>query len=175
MPDEKHVDMHDPDAVIAERILKRCDTGGPVVFRVFKPVPDAEQPDSTWACGFEIHGLDEPVRDRVLGVDSMQALKMSFQGIRYHLQRCGVAVGWEADTPGSTGFERYHSDPDTNALMEQLIEIEMIRQLTLYEQLDPTPDRKPGTDELLEHTKEAEAIRQRILRRILERGTKQRG
>jgi hypothetical protein len=166
--------MYDPDAVIAERTLKRCDTGAAVVFRVFKPVPDAKDPDDTWACGFEIHGLDEPVRDRVLGMDSMQTLKLSFQGIRYHLHESGVPLGYESDMPGHTGFERYHSDPDTNALMEHLMEIEMIRQNILYQLLDPSPDREPETDSLLEHTKEAEAIRQRILRRILGRATKPR-
>lgn len=167
--------MHDPGAVIAERTLKRCDTGAAVVFRVFKPVPDAEQPDDTWACGFEIHMLDEPVRDRALGIDSMQALRLSFQGIRYHLRESGVPVAYDSGPPGYTSFERYHTDPDTNALMEHLMEIEMIRQNTLYELLDPSSDREPATDLLLEHTKEAEAIRQKILRRILERATKRRG
>jgi hypothetical protein len=36
------------------------------------------------------------------------------------------------------------------------------------------PDREPATDLLLEHTEEAEAIRQRILRKILKRATKRR-
>jgi len=55
MPGERHSDMHDPDAVVAERTLKCCDTGRPVVVKVCKPVPD---PEGDWACGFEITGLD---------------------------------------------------------------------------------------------------------------------
>lgn len=170
MPSERHDEMHDPDAVIAERTLRRCDTGAPVVVKVFKPVP---HPEGDWACGFEISGLDEPVRHRAIGVDSMQALRLSFQGIRAELEASGVPLAYESDTPGSTGFERFHLDEDVNALFEHLLEIE-IHQNTLYELLDPNSDREPATDLLLEHTKEAEAIRQKILRRILERATKRR-
>lgn len=175
MPNERHGEMYDPDAVIAERILKRCDTGRPVVVKVFKPVPDPEDPYDGWACGFEITGLDKPIRHRAMGVDSMQALTVSFAGIRAHLERSGVPLAFESDTPGWTGFERFHSNADVNALFEHLMEIEMIRQNTLFELLDPVTDREPATDLLLEHTKEAEAIRQRILRKILKRATKRSG
>ena len=175
MPSERHGDVHDPDAVIAERVLKRCDTGRPVVVKVFKPVPDPEDPNDDWACGFEITGLGKPVRKRAIGVDSMQALRLSFQCIRAHLEPSGVPLAYESDTPGSTGFERFALDEDVNALFEHLMEIEVIRQNTLFELLDPSLGREPETDLLLEHTKEAEAIRQRILRRTLERATKRRG
>jgi hypothetical protein len=83
-----------------------------------------------------------------------------------------VPLAYESDTPGSTGFERYHLEPDMETLFEHLMDIEIIRQNTLYDLLDEDSDREPATEQLLEHVKEAEAIRQKILRRILERATK---
>jgi hypothetical protein len=163
--------MHDPSAVVAERTLTRCDTGGPVIAKVFKPVPDPEEPDTTWACGYELTGLDETIRDRALGLDSMQALMLAFQGIRSELKKSRADVLF-ADTPGHTGFERHHLDPDMEALFENLMEAEIIRQNTLYELLDEDSDREPETELLLEHVREAEAARQRITRRILARATK---
>jgi hypothetical protein len=159
--------MFDPDAVVAERSLVRCDTGSLVVARVFKPVPDPEDPDSTWACGYEIIGLDETVRDRAFGIDSMQALILSFQGIRGAL-KAGTEVSF-ADEAGHTGFERHHLDPDMEALFENLMEAEIIRQNLLYEALDGEPERDASL--MLDHVREAEAARQRITRRIIERAT----
>jgi hypothetical protein len=164
--------MHDPDAVIAERTLKRCDDGATVVVKVFKPVPDPEEPDSTWACGFEITGLDETIRDRALGVDAMQALMLSFHAILGEFKKSDAPVAFLSDTPGDTGFYRFYLDPDMEALIGHLAEAEFIRQNTIYDLLDK---RAPATDQLLEHVKNAEAIRQKILRRILERAMKQRG
>jgi len=167
--------MHDPDAVIAERTLKRCDTGADVVVRVFKPVPDPEDPEHAWVCGFEIAGMDETIRSKAHGVDSMQALMVVFLGIRHYLDKADLPLAWLSETPGWIGFERFHSDPDMDALFEHLMEAEMIRQSTMFALLDPSSAREPATDLLLEHTKEAEAIRQRILRKILKRSTKRRG
>ena len=163
--------MHEPNAVVAERTLNRCDTGETVVATVFKPVPDPEEPDATWACGYEITGLDERIRHQALGIDSMQALMGAFQAIRYALKEADTQVAF-AETPGHTGFERHHWDPDMDALFENLIDAEVIRQNTLHELLDEDSDKQPATELMLEHVREAEAIRQRITRRILERARK---
>lgn len=104
-----------------------------------------------------------------MGVDSMQALRLSFDCIRGHLEGSKAPLAYESDAPGSTGFERFHYDEDFNSLLEHLMEIEVIRQNILYELLDPSSDREEAPDSLLEHTKEAEAVRQRILRKILKR------
>ena len=176
VPSERHVDIYDPDGLIAERRLKRCDTGADVFVRVFRPVPDPEDPQHTWVCGFEITGLDETIRSSGHGVDSMQALMVVFLGgIGHYLKKMGLPLAWLSETPGWIGFERFHTDPDMDALFEHLMEAEMIRQSTVFRLLDPSSRREPATDLLLEHTKEAEAIRQKILRRILEQATKRRG
>lgn len=73
--------LHDASAVIAERTLFRCDTGANVVVKLFQPIPDPERTDiddDTWACGYEITGLGDTIRDRVLGIDSMQALMLAW-------------------------------------------------------------------------------------------------
>lgn len=167
--------LHDSNWVVAERTMWRGDDGKAVNVRVFKPIPDPEEPDATWACGFEITGLGQTIQDRALGVDSMQALMLAFQAIRGELQKSPIPVSFFSTAPGHTGFERYHDEPDMEALFEHLMEIEIIRQNTLYDLLDEDSDREPATSQLLEHIKKAEAIRQKILRRILERATTRSG
>lgn len=162
--------MHNPKAVLAERTLKRCDNGEAVQVKVYLPVPDPEYTKhGTWACGYEIVGLDQPVKSRAHGVDSMQALKLVFQAIRVELKKSNLPIAFLSDEPGYTGFERFHDQPEMEALFEHLMEIEVIRQNRLHEMLRGLPHRDSAMELLYEHLREAENMRQTILRKMFER------
>jgi hypothetical protein len=112
-------------------LLKRCDSGVPVVVKVFQPRKNDEPGAGTeWRCDFEIVGLDKPISSRVLGEDGMQALLLVFPAIKTKLKDAGIPVSWLSDAPWDVGIPSYvpHGDPDFEELIERLIGVENLRR-----------------------------------------------
>lgn len=82
----------------------RTASGAEIVAVIHEPV--MLQPDH-WKCEFTISGFPERIEAHAYGVDSMQALEMSFEGIRVHLERTGeVLTCFEGGEPGHLGIAR---------------------------------------------------------------------
>jgi hypothetical protein len=85
---------------IAVRHLRVAGSRKRVVVRIGKP----RRVKRDWDCPFEISGLGS--HDRIyssFGVDSMQAMLLSFTGIRRVLEASGKKLTW-VDKHGYTGF-----------------------------------------------------------------------
>jgi len=117
--------------LVVERVLQRCDSGGTVVLKVFRPRKNDEpEADGEWRCDFEIVGLDKPFRSRTLGEDGMQALLLVFPAIKAKLRDAGIPVVWLGNDPGDVGIPSYvpYGDRDFEELIEQIIEVENLRR-----------------------------------------------
>jgi hypothetical protein len=165
------MDPFDPSAVVAERRLRAAPDLN-VTVRVFKPIPDQEHEVCggavDWVCGFEIVGLEGDIRDRVFGVDSMQALSLAFPAIR----RCLRASKPELSSleAGVDGFERYNPDPLMDEMIELLIEVEVHRMNRVFEELSPDSlGSANSSQQLVDSVGKLEEIRQRILHRTFAR------
>jgi hypothetical protein len=57
-----------------------------------------------WVCEFRILGLPQEIVDQAYGVDSMQALALSFQWVRVRLEGAGQTLTWLDGEPGDVGI-----------------------------------------------------------------------
>lgn len=121
--------------VIAERRLAVRDSGGEV--RVAIGVPRRLPNGVDWACPFRITGAGMARVDHGYGVDAMQALTTALEGIRYTLDRTGLALGWNlgrgAVFDGETGFARsipFAFSPAFTRRIERLVDRLLAREST---------------------------------------------
>jgi hypothetical protein len=91
----------DTERVIATRRL-RTSAGSEVVATLLAPV----EADGEWECAFRITGLPNTVSERIRGVDSMQAIGLGIEGLRFYLERADDRLTWLDGEPGDLGFPR---------------------------------------------------------------------
>lgn len=110
---------------IATRTFKDTKTERKIVANVFEP---KETRDGTWSCRIVIRGLRKAVQTDVLGEDSLQALQIAIQGIRFHLEQSDRPITW-LDEAGDFGIYRELSgfDVATTRKLESLIRREAAR------------------------------------------------
>lgn len=93
---------------IASRTFKDTKTEKKIVANVFEP---KQTKAGTWSCRIVIRGLRKAIQTDVLGEDSLQALQIAIQGIRFHLEQSGRPITW-LDEPGDYGVYRELSGYD---------------------------------------------------------------
>jgi hypothetical protein len=81
----------------------RTASGSAIVAEIHEPI--VVGPDQ-WKCEFTISGFPEKIEAHAYGVDSMQALEMSFEGVRVYLERTGEVLTCHDGEPGALGISR---------------------------------------------------------------------
>jgi hypothetical protein len=69
-----------------------------LIVKLFAPEPVGEM----WRCRFEVAGAAVR-RDEALGIDSLQALQMAFEGVRLLVRSTGLKLRWCGE-PGHLGL-----------------------------------------------------------------------
>lgn len=57
-----------------------------------------------WACEYEVRGLSFPIRERLIGEDSLQALFIALQSLSQGLQVSAAHLTWLDGPPGAIGI-----------------------------------------------------------------------
>ena len=70
---------------MAERFLRKSDSGAQVVARIFEPEEIGQS--SEWSCKIEVQGLGEPYERSIIGVDSFQALCSALRVLCAYVER----------------------------------------------------------------------------------------
>ncbi len=113
--------------ILATRTLSRTIAGGrAVVIRIGKP---RRAPSGDWECPYQILGVGSGRPRRALGLDPIQALLLTFVGIRYDLKRTGAALTWLGE-PGDLGLPALVPDGfgvEVAQHLEQLVSNEVTR------------------------------------------------
>jgi hypothetical protein len=91
--------------IIAERLYRRRGNI-PVIARIYAPVRaplghEVARP-SEWLCWIEIEGLETPIRDRSIGVDSFQALELGLYSVSSHLEKHAATLRFSNGPEGHT-------------------------------------------------------------------------
>jgi hypothetical protein len=91
--------------IIAER-LYRMRGNTPVVARIYAPVRahlvERNARLSEWLCAIEIEGLEAPIKDRAIGVDSFQALELGLYTVSSHLEKHAATLSFSNGPEGHT-------------------------------------------------------------------------
>jgi hypothetical protein len=66
-----------------------------------------EKLGKNWACKLSIPGVGIKKPILVYGVDQMQAILLSLEGVRWHLRDSGIEWRWIHAEKGETGIPRY--------------------------------------------------------------------
>jgi hypothetical protein len=92
--------------IIAER-LYRARGNIPVVARIYAPtraqLSERNARPSEWLCWIEIEGLETPIRERSIGVDSFQALELGLYTVSSHLEKRAATLSFLNGPEGHTG------------------------------------------------------------------------
>jgi hypothetical protein len=115
---------------IARRVLRHASGARSVEVVIRAPLQDTTDPNGDWECQFEVTGLDPPIRDRAMGVDSLQALLEAIRAIRHLLRPVQAELSWLSGVPGDTGIPLIPScdHPEFVAIVEHTIEAEAARR-----------------------------------------------
>lgn len=118
-------------AVIAERTLVVGDRGTrTVVVSLGTPRP-SDLGEDEWECPFRIKGAGLAIVEFGRGVDAMQALITALQGIRYFLDKTGLALSWDG-LPVHIAFPRSlppSLHPTFTRRLERLVDRELARHV----------------------------------------------
>jgi len=87
---------------IATRLLTLTDGDArrKVLVRIWAPIALEER----YACDVAVDGLDEPIRESIVGMDALQALTIALAAIRSSLDPYGDRISWFDDGPSSRGW-----------------------------------------------------------------------
>jgi hypothetical protein len=112
--------------IIAERLYRKRG-GAPVIARIYAPVRAPRNHEiarpSEWLCWIEIEGLEAPIKQRAIGVDSFQALELGLYTVSGYLEKNAATlsflngpeghtatpliVEWPFGSEGKADIERY--------------------------------------------------------------------
>lgn len=90
---------------IATRELSRTDTGGKVTIELGRPL---RRGTHEFECPYRIRGLGHAKVGRAYGIDSVQALQLSFEAVRLELKPYADNLAW-LGARGETGFPQFVS------------------------------------------------------------------
>jgi hypothetical protein len=79
-----------------------------VTVSIFEAVQTRPQ---EWGCAFRISGLAQEINEFGRGIDSLQALMVAIEGVRFYIERSGEQLTWEDQELGYLGLPR--RIPDT--------------------------------------------------------------
>jgi hypothetical protein len=96
-------DKHLGTVIAQRRLHVRGAPRRTVVVSLGKPRPTKGEED--WNCPFRIAGAGIRVVDAAYGVDAFQALTLSLEGIRHHLDRLDTPLVWD-DMLDHSAFQR---------------------------------------------------------------------
>jgi len=110
---------------VASREFKNEKTGRRIIAEIFTPRQVAHE---EWACRFVIRGLPGRHQHDAHGIDSLQALGLAMQGVRYHLERSGLPISF-VGAVGEFGIYRQLAgfDVPTTRHLEQLVDREIAK------------------------------------------------
>ena len=91
--------------------------------------PRLPRGERDWECPFRISGGGITVRDYGYGVDSLQALAVAYQGVRYHLEQSGRSFEWHGFQFPVGGIQMFvpMNYPQLTKRLERLIIAEIKR------------------------------------------------
>lgn len=110
---------------IATRAYRNDKTGERIVASVYAP---RRVSSDEWACLFVIRGLPEAQRHDVTGADSLEALIIAMQGIRFYLARSGLPIRMLDGEVGDFGI--YRSLAGFDVAMTEHLESVVDREVT---------------------------------------------
>lgn len=94
---------------IATRMLVSSKHANEIIVRIWAPIkisgPDADGAE-IWDCPFQIAGFGDEQVQTSKGADSVQALELSFAGIRAMLQPQSTGIRWMGEDLADAGFPR---------------------------------------------------------------------
>lgn len=111
---------------------------GTITASVYKPRRLTEPPRD-WIAEFRIDGLPEAIEGRGSGVDSMQALFMAMQGVRFHMERLTVPFTWLERRVGESGIPQNIPHVYGRKFTDHILEI-IDRELETFVEDDPLMD-----------------------------------
>ena len=107
---------------IASRTFTDVKTGRAIVANIHAPKREARD----WSCLVTIRGLRQPLRHKFPGADSLQALQIAIEGVRWLLEQTGRRISWIA--PGDFGI--YRPLAGYNTAMTRHLEALVLREIT---------------------------------------------
>jgi hypothetical protein len=121
--------------IIAERLYRRRGNI-PVIARIYAPVRAPRNHEvarpSEWLCGIEIEGLETPIRDESIGVDSFQALELGLYAVSSHLEKHAATLRFSNGPEGHTATRLMIAWPfgsKGKADIEQYVQIKFKEEL----------------------------------------------
>lgn len=103
MTTKKQRRVANPIAVRQFRVVGEPDRE--VVLTIGKPRPDPD-PTGDWMCSVLIEGIPGSKRQRIHGIDALQALQLAIEHARRALDASGLALTWMNHEPGDVGIPR---------------------------------------------------------------------
>lgn len=89
---------------IATRTLRETSSDAAIQVRIGRPRRPRNKSD--WTCEFQIRGLGDDRIRRAMGVDSLQALILTLEGVRRALEQSGFSLTWIGGEDGEHGVPR---------------------------------------------------------------------
>jgi hypothetical protein len=111
---------------LAERTLT-LEARTPVVVRLGAP---EKMSDTQWRCAFQIAEDEVGPVDYAYGIDAIQALLQSFEGVRTTLDCRNLKHRWQGSEAGDAGFPRFVPQAFGSAftrMLEAMITVEVER------------------------------------------------
>jgi Domain of unknown function (DUF6968) len=98
-----------------------------------------------WECPFQIIGLRIKTTESGYGVDAVQALTMTLEGIRVILEESGQRLSWIGGEPGDPGFGRLiptSLGPAFSKRLNRIVDREIVRYVRLLKRRHRKQPRK---------------------------------